>query len=131
MERRPDWLQRLDRYLVETLDLPFEWGREDCATWAAGAVEAMTGEDFAAYWRGKYATKAEGLAVLRAAGFRSHFDLAAARLEEIPVGHAQTGDVLALEGDTLGIMQGRYAYAKADRGWTLVPLEMAQRAFRV
>ncbi len=41
--RLPDWPTRLDRYVCAMRDVPFAWGVNDCVSFAAGAVEAMTG----------------------------------------------------------------------------------------
>lgn len=43
MKRFPDWPSRLAEYLSSTRDKAFEWGSHDCVTFAAGAVEAITG----------------------------------------------------------------------------------------
>jgi hypothetical protein len=42
--RLPDWPARLDAYLRSRRDMPFAWGSNDCGMFAAGAVEAITGE---------------------------------------------------------------------------------------
>ena len=54
--RRIDWEQRLHDYLSGCEDAEFAWGTLDCALFAAGAVEAMTGDDPAAAYRGHYTT---------------------------------------------------------------------------
>lgn len=41
--RLPDWPERLAGYLQACRAVPFAWGTQDCATFAAGAVSAMTG----------------------------------------------------------------------------------------
>lgn len=57
MMRRQDWVVRLDAYLKARAGLPFVFGANDCCLFAAGAVEAMTGEDLATGFRGKYRTR--------------------------------------------------------------------------
>jgi hypothetical protein len=44
MSRLQDWPSRLAAYVDAAYTQPFEWGRHDCSAFAAGAVEAMTGE---------------------------------------------------------------------------------------
>lgn len=46
----------LDDYINSIRKKPFEWGKHDCALHAANAVLALTGDDPAAEWRGKYDT---------------------------------------------------------------------------
>ena len=69
MMRRPDWRDRLVSYLHSARQRPFEFGQHDCSLFAADCVAAMTGNDMAADWRGRYATMRGGLRVLRKAGF--------------------------------------------------------------
>lgn len=41
--RLPNWPTRLDSYVCAMRDEPFAWGSNDCVSFAAGAVEAITG----------------------------------------------------------------------------------------
>jgi hypothetical protein len=43
MKRLPDWPQRLAALLDDALNRPFAWWDNDCVTFAAADVEAMTG----------------------------------------------------------------------------------------
>jgi hypothetical protein len=64
--RRTDWPLMLDDFIARRLREPFVWGRHDCALFAADAVLAITGHDFAAGMRGKSAKAA--LRFLRVSG---------------------------------------------------------------
>jgi hypothetical protein len=44
-QRLPDWPERLAAYVEERRAQPFVWGNNDCASFAAGALRAMTGAD--------------------------------------------------------------------------------------
>lgn len=66
--RLPGWARRLAQLIEERRDTPFAWGAHDCCTWAADAVQALTGEDPAAAWRGTYHTAWGALRVLRREG---------------------------------------------------------------
>lgn len=135
MRRRSNWRQSLVEYLGAMASQEFEPGRLDCALFAAGAVEAMTGEDAASDHRGTYETLEEGILALRRQGLRDHIDMASRLLSEIPVALAQVGDlavVSAPEGDALGVVQGAKIYfVSPKRGLDLVDLMQAKRAFRV
>ncbi|MBY6138521.1 hypothetical protein KUV26_03655 [Leisingera daeponensis] len=131
----PDWRVRLGAYLARVAHLPYRPGQHDCALFAAGAVQAMTGTDLAAAWRGRYRRLEDGQAALQAAGFASHVDLAASLFPEVVPSFAQAGDVAVFEADgagqALGIVQGGAAYVLRPEGLALVSRLHMQRAFRV
>lgn len=134
MRRLPDWQPRLAAFLEDAGRLPFAEGRHDCALFAAGAVAAMTGEDPAAGWRGRYRTTRGGLRVLRAAGHRDHLALAAALFEGIPPAFARMGDLAAVPGQggpALGVVQGEGVFVLTPAGMGLVPLTAATAAWRL
>lgn len=134
MARRSDWRAALVAYLSATRDKAFAYGVHDCTLFAADAVQAMTGVDLAADWRGKYSTLAEGEDLLRAAGYDGNTAMVSALFAECPVAMAQPGDiaVIATEiGDSLGIVQGEAIYVVSPRGLSLAPLLTAYRAFKV
>lgn len=111
--RRPDWFPRLLSWLGECRAMPFAYGRHDCALFAAGAVQAMTGYDFAAGYRGRYSTLAGGLRVLRRDGFSDHVELAARHLPVCHPAQAMPGDLAVFAADggrVLAVMQGQGAY---------------------
>lgn len=133
-QRHFDWQARLSNWLSTVRKTPFEEGRHDCALFAAGAVEAMTGTDLAAAFRGRYRTTRGGLRVLRRAGLADHIDLAARHFAEIPPAVAGPGDLVAIptpQGLALGVVQGTVAYVPGRTGLALAPMTGALRAFRV
>lgn len=134
MIRHPDWQSRLVLYLTRTAAKPFVPGRQDCALFAAGAIEAMTGVDPADGWRGRYRSLRGGQRMLRAAGYGDHVALAAAILPEVTVAEAAPGDIAVIEtpeGRALGVVQGAGIYVTGALGLGLMPLRDAVRAFRV
>jgi hypothetical protein len=53
LERKPYWDTReLNDFLIARAFAPFSWGVNDCALFVADAIEAMTGTDIAADFRG-------------------------------------------------------------------------------
>lgn len=125
-----DEIRRLEAYVERTRRDPFVWGKQDCALWVAGAVEAMTGRDLAEPFRGRYKTKAEGIAIAETFGFVDHVDVFRQMLDPVPPGNALLGDVIVIPPATIGIAQGRAAWAMTERGLALVPIENATEAFR-
>lgn len=133
MNRLPDWRSRFDAYLNAAARTKFRPGRHDCALFAAGAVEAMTGQDFARGWRGYTSLKA-GQSKLESEGFADHIALAASLLPEIEPIFARVGDIAVVDGDTenaFGVVQGSKIFVLKRSGLGSVPLLMGKRAFRV
>lgn len=135
MARARDWPDRLAGFLRQRARDPFAWGSNDCALFAADATLAITGQDFAAGFRGRYATALGALRALRAAGAE---DLAGYVTQvlgaPIPAAHAQRGDVVlfsAQSGPALGVVAGTRAAAPGPEGITWVPMAAWQQAWRV
>ncbi|CUH67963.1 hypothetical protein TG4357_03310 [Thalassovita gelatinovora] len=132
--RYPDWNSRLIKYLSTAVETPFQPGIHDCALFFAGAVEAQTGKDHAAPYRGRYTTLRGGLRVLRKDGFGDHIALAAHHLPEIPPSFAQPGDGAVIDtpdGPALGVVQGERIYVLGIDRLHLMPRLNATRAFGV
>lgn len=132
MVRRPDWRVRLDAHLAAAARHPFAWGSHDCVSFAAGAVEAMTGEDLRAGTR--YATAIGARRLLRRLGAADVLGLARAHLPEIPVAAARIGDLAAVatpDGPALAVVGGGHVLAPAHQGLAALPLSAAHAAFRV
>ncbi len=135
MSRRKDWQPRLIAYLAAASRKPFVPGEHDCALFMAGAIEAMTGEDPAAKWRGKYKSIKAGVAAVRRKGHADHVALVASLFEEVPPAFAHVGDIGVVEGaygfGALGIVQGEGVYVLTETGMAIVSRLKMQRAFRV
>ena len=134
MGRLINWQARLVSYIADCRARPFAYGKHDCALFAAGAVQAMTGVDPADAWRGRYTTQRGGLRVLRRAGFRDHIEMVAVLFPETSVSAALPGDLAVIDtedGRALGVIQGPAVYVLRPNGLGLVPGTAATRAFRV
>jgi hypothetical protein len=115
MNRLPDWEARLSAYLAPLMDgAAFVWGKTDCALVTADAVLAMTGEDIAAPFRGKYSTAAGSARALKRYGagdLKATFDTL---LPPKPIGYARRGDVVMSDG-AVGICIGGTALFIGER----------------
>lgn len=133
--RRADWRARLVDYLGTQSRARFAPGRVDCCLFAAGAVEAMTGFDPAARWRGKYRRLEDGFELLRADGFADHAAVIEGLFPEIAPSFARVGDVVALPGDAgiaaLGVVQGGGVYCLQPSGMAVVSRLEIRRAFSI
>lgn len=100
LTRLPDWRARFAAEMDRQRRDPFAWGAQDCALGlAAGAVQAITGQDVAAPWRGRYISPAGARRALHKAGFTALSDLVASLLPEIPPAFADVGDIGVIEAD--------------------------------
>ena len=134
--RRPDWPERLALLLESRHRMQFAWGVHDCCLFAADAVEAMTGSDPAANWRGSYSTEAGAEAIIGRIGLEG---MVAAALEAFGAGacdpaFAQRGDVvLVLVGNqpTMGVCTGDAVAAPGPDGLVFVGLGDVLRAWSV
>ena len=134
-QRKPDWQMALMQYLAERARTPVDPARPVCAEFAAGAVEAMTGQSLSIAWRDKYPTVQAGLKALIGSGYADHIALVADMFDDIPGAMACPGDIAVLPGEcgirALGIVQGAHIYVQAEGGLGAVPLTDAVAAFKV
>lgn len=133
--RLPDWRSRLTQHLDAVSRHAFDYGSHDCALFAAGCVEVMTGVDLAERYRGLYATLKGGLKLLAKDGFDSHLAVVRAHFAEVPPAFAQVGDIMVLheEGgiDALGIDVGERIAVLRVGEMGMAPRAAAIAAYRV
>lgn len=121
---------------------PFVWGKSDCALFVADGIEAMTGVDIAADFRGLYTTEEEAFALIRTVtGGETAADAAAwcANKFELPEWPfplcAQRGDMVVLEDEGRLItglihLNGRDVVAQGEAGLKRIPITAAARTLR-
>lgn len=144
MTRFEDWPERLAAFIEERRAMPFAWGSNDCALFAADAVCAITGVDFGEPFRGRYDDEASlrlhgmhGANAHLAAGdvSRAIRDMATAWLDgEIAPALARRGDVVLIDhagGESLAVCVGEKAAAPGRRGVIMVPRSAWLSAWRV
>ncbi len=66
--RHSNWPSLMFAAIDEARERPFVWGESDCCLFAADVVLAMTGEDYAAPYRGKYNSARGSLIALKKYG---------------------------------------------------------------
>lgn len=127
MRRLPDWPQRLAAAIEAARLAPFAWGRHDCALFALDCIDAQTGGQIAARFRGTYDGPLGAAKVFGPAGLLG-FAAGIARTEGlVPVGRvfAQRGSITCYRGDlgeTLGILYGRQVLAAGPAGIARIEL---------
>jgi hypothetical protein len=130
--RLPDWEQRLSDYLAAARDRAHAYGSHDCALHGASAVQAMTGEDPLAAYRGHYSTELGAARALRRLGVKqatleATFD---ALFSPIPKALAGRGDLVMADG-SIGVCIGGEALFVSDDGLVRVVRAAWSKAWRV
>lgn len=136
--RLPDWQTRWAALCADRAATPFEWGRHDCCLWAADAVQAITGFDFASAWRGQYATAPQALRLLAELGGLRAVAGAALGAEVSPL-WATVGDVVLIEQphadasqrQLLAVCNGTSAVAPGPDGLVAFGMGAAVAAWKV
>lgn len=134
MRRFEDWPRRLAAAIEAARTRPFTWGRHDCALWAADWVLACTGEDLAAGFRGRYATRAQAVALLGARGGLEAVVTSALGAPLATPRLARRGDVVSVttdEGPALGVCDGPRAWFVGPHGLIAKPMAAWTTAWRV
>jgi hypothetical protein len=133
VQRVPDWEAVLSSLVSQRLREPFCWGRHDCSLWAADAVLAITGRDFAEGLRGVYHDARSAQRILVAAGGLSQI-VTAALGEPIPPLFARPGDIGLVEvkqTQVLAVCNGSHWLAVAPDGLGVVDINKAIQAWKV
>jgi hypothetical protein len=119
-------------FLLERAHTPFAWGTNDCASFAADGILAMTGVDIAADFRGKYTDESSALEAIKTiAGGTTIADAAAYCAAKHNLAEwkypllAKRGDLVVFTaGGRLqaGLMHltGRHVVAPGDKGLNLM-----------
>ncbi len=129
--RYPDWPVRLNEYIIQAEKKEFELGTHDCCTFAAGAIEAMTGEDPMPEFRDQYDDWQSAEDALDAVGYDNLYKTLTKKFGAAILGQkGQKGDLAFYDG-SCGIVLGRYAMFLGEKGYAYVSLHRLQRAFRI
>ncbi len=131
LKRYLDWPVRLNEYIIASEKKKFEHGTHDCVIFAAGAIEAMTGENPMLEFRDQYDDWNDSEEGLNEAGYDKLYKNIIKRFGTPILGvKGQKGDLAFYEG-ACGIVLGRYAMFLGENGYVYVSLRHLQRAFRV
>jgi hypothetical protein len=142
LKRLSDWPSRLQSYLNTRRDTRFAYGDHDCCLFGADCIAAMTDQDIAEWFRGKYHSRKEALALI---GERTGKETVAAiaeysatqwGMQSVPISMARRGDmVLVGKGSksVLGIvsLNGADIMCLHKNGIVRVAIEHATKAWRV
>jgi hypothetical protein len=149
LTRKEHWDTRaFHDFLQARAKLPFAWGTNDCALFAADAVLAITGTDIAADFRGKYTDEASAFALIKTVTARGTDPATAVGdaaewcanhaglIERVYPLMAQRGDLVVMEngGQTIaGVihLNGRHAISVSEAGLVRLSIRSVTRAWAV
>lgn len=109
------WEDALSNYIVAKRHEPFEYGVNDCCLFAAGAVEAITGEDPMPEFRDKYDSLKTSLQAIKDIGAGTLEATMDEKFPKMEIGQAQRGDLAFFDG-SVGVVMGGFAYFVSDDG---------------
>lgn len=95
-----DWTIRWVEFMKDSKDLSkelsLEWDGVTCGSWAGDGVEAITGVDPYEEFRDAFTSPMGAAKAIMKAGYKNIVELMDDRFQKIPVGMAQSGDLLLL-----------------------------------
>lgn len=130
--RRADWQERFAAFANERAEMPFAWGPNDCCSFAAAAVECITGANPMASVEAYDNPLAAARLIDAGDGLRA---LASSLLgPSVPALMAAVGDVVLLtnEGrELLGVCNGASAIAPGCDGLVVLDMTAASAAWKI
>ena len=131
--RHQDWPLRFEAFCAARRAIPFVWGANDCSTFAADCVCALTGTDPAPPSLRLHKTAKQALrAIKRHGGLCS---IATAALgQPVPSSRANIGDVVLTKiggREALAVCNGATALGPGPQGLQAVPMQFNQLAWRI
>lgn len=135
--RLSDYRSRVFEVINKHERQPFRYGVNDCALFGADIVEAITGVDPAAQWRGKYRSAAGGLRLMKDAGYKNQAEWLEKHGERVETPFAQFGDIAVLKastdiaGNALGVVGGGFIIGMSKNGLVRVGLDQAVACYRI
>lgn len=133
MTRLRDWPERFNALVQSHAHTPFDWGAHDCCTFAADAVQAITGQDVMAGLRASYSSALSATNVLARLG---GMQCAVSALLGPAIGpvYCSVGDVLLVKNegrDLLAVCNGASGLAPGPLGLVAVDIQTALAGWRV
>jgi hypothetical protein len=132
MTRFQDWQVRFEAFLKARRREPFAWGSNDCALFAADAVEAITGEHLCPQLRGHRNVRQALRTLACEGGVRGIATQALG--EPIRPVFARVGDVVVVPAgkrESLAVCNGQTALLPGPDSMAAVSMRLALAAWRV
>jgi hypothetical protein len=142
--RSVGWETRLNSIIIDASKNAFEWGTQDCALFAANCFLAVTGEDYAVFFRNKYTTEEGAYAALEefaGAGLEEALDKIneTAKFDVVTGNFAQRGDIVLVDISggkgtyAAGVidLSGKSVLVVSERGLLSIGRRYIKKAWRI
>jgi hypothetical protein len=133
LTKLPDWQLRLEAFVAQRRAMPFTWGTNDCCTFAADAVAALTGDAQVGTGLRAHRTAKQACRTIARHGGIAAIATAACG-QPHPAAMAGVGDVVLVtvgKRDALAICNGGTALAPSSAGLVAVPMAHARQCWRL
>ena len=133
MNKLQDWQLRFEAFIKERQTMPFKWGVNDCAVFAADCVQALTGVDVALPELRTHTSELQAARLLKKHGGVQGIATAAMG-QSVNVLQANVGDVVLTESegrDMLAICNGGTCIAPGPLGLVHLGMDSARLCWRV
>lgn len=133
-QRISNWPTELNNFIETRRATPFQWGKNDCALFAADAVLAITGIDHAAEYRGRYTTRIGSARVLLRSGIKDLRELLSLYFDELAPASVRRGDLACFDtgnGPTIGVCVGQYIVAPGAAGLEWIPMTIVEEGWSI
>ena len=132
--RLEGWELRLARYINDHMYMPFQWGQNDCMLFAAGGVEAVTGVDPGAEFRGTYDDAISAYRIIGGTDKIEEFvnGIMGAPIENLAL--LGRGDAVMADNDgrpCLGICMGTDSVFPSETGLRSIPTARVIKGWKV
>lgn len=130
-----DWQIELNDQIEAHRDEPFDWGVNDCFTFAVKCEQAKTGKTrFPELFRAKYANQFGSIKAFMKNGYRGMMDCVNARCQEKPIAMAERGDWVCFDtpdGEAIGVCIGVNFAAVGEDGLIFLPMSRAKKVWSI
>lgn len=130
LTRLSNWESPLSEYIASKRNEPFAYGSNDCCYFCFGAIEAITGQDCMAEFRGKYDTEFGSLRALKEIGQGDLESTMDHKFPTVEIALAQRGDI-AFFGGCIGVVMGSFAWFLSDDGLERIPRGMWDKCWGI
>lgn len=108
-QRLSAWPELLNREIAVSHNEPFVYGVHDCTQLVIRCEKAMYGETLFPEFDCSYDSLRKGLGIALKQGYKSMFEMAGSRMQEVDISQAKRGDCvghMTEDGESLGIYAG-------------------------
>lgn len=134
LTRKQDWQLHFEKCVSDNYNKKFEWGTHDCWLWSANLVLAITGEDIAKEYRGKYNSARTALEIIKTYGGISELCTKYVGKEPVSPLFASVGDLVLIEylrQEAMAICDGRTVLTTGSDGLLSLPISTTIKAWRI